>query len=349
MHEKWMELALQQAKLGEGLTSPNPSVGAVVVKNNCLLGKGFHQKAGAPHAEREAISDALKHHPAENLKGASIYITLEPCSTTGKTPPCTDAILKHGIQHVFYGSTDPNPSHKGAAKMLLSSHSIEVTSGVLEAECDAMIKEFSKKTTTGLPWVIAKTAMSLDGKISRPPGESQWLTSPESRKIVHQLRAKVDAIIIGGKTLRKDNPRLTVRLDDCPESTKQQPYRAVITHQNRASLPQDSHLFTDQHKDRTLLYQDSPFIEILKDLGEKGCNSVLLECGGGLMGQWFDQGLVDECYFFLAPLITGGENLAVAGKGVKSNESAINLKNIMYQKIGNDVLASGLIDQTKNT
>lgn len=340
-----MELAIQQAKLGEGLTSPNPCVGAVIVKNNCLLGKGSHQKAGSPHAEREAIADALKNHTTDDLKGASIYITLEPCSTTGKTPPCTDAILQHGIAEVIYGSTDPNPSHQGAANELLSSHSIKTTSGILKNECDALIKDFTKKIATGLPWVIAKTAMSLDGKISRPPGESQWLTSPESREIVHQLRAKVDAIIIGGKTLRKDNPRLTIRTADPSKLQKKQPYRAVITHQDRATLPQDSHLFNDQYKDRTIIYKDSTFLEILKDLGEKGCNNVLLECGGALMGQWFDQNLVDECHFFLAPLITGGENLAVAGKGVKSNESAINLEKVTYKKIGNDVLASGFISR----
>lgn len=337
-----MSAAVDQAKLGIGLTAPNPTVGAVIVKDGQLIGVGYHPKAGEPHAERMAIADALANHTAEDIVGSSIYVTLEPCSTTGKTPPCTAAILEAGIAKVYFGSTDPNPVHRGAAESLLSQQGVEVTTGILQEECDALIRDFSKRVTTGSPWVIAKTAMSLDGKITRPPGESQWLTSPESREIVHQLRSKVDAIIVGGRTLRKDNPKLTIR-SSTPNIQKQQPYRAVITHEGRSTLPKNLHVFSDEFKDRTVIYQDKPFEDILKDLAHKGCNSVLLECGGGLMGQWFDQRLVDECYFFLAPLVTGGSDLALAGKGVDSNESAIPLQNVTYQKIGGDVLAHGYI------
>ncbi len=342
MDKQWMALAIEQAKRGKGLTSPNPCVGSVIVKDGELLGQGFHPKAGQPHAERHAIVDTLTKHPAESLHGATLYVTLEPCSTTGKTPPCTQAIIDAGITHVVYGSTDPNPSHQGAADTTLANHNISVTSGVLEKECDALIQDFAKRITTGLPWVIAKTAMSLDGKITRPPGESQWLTSPESREIVHQLRAEVDAIIIGGRTLRKDNPRLTLRGKNVPAG-KLQPYRAIITHSERSALPDDLHVFSDEFKDRTLMYQDTAFADILKDLASKGCNSVLLECGGGLMGQWFDLGLVDECYFYLAPMVNGGADLALAGKGVASHNFAWQLHDMHYQQIGNDVLAHGFL------
>lgn len=345
-HEYWMRVALEEAEKGKGLTAPNPAVGAVIVKGDEILGKGFHSKAGAPHAEREAIADALSRHKALEIEGSSIYVTLEPCSTVGKTSACTEAIFLAGISEVIYGSTDKNPLHAGAADAYLNKKGIKVVSGVLEEDCDALIMDFSKRIMTGLPWVIAKTAMSLDGKITRPSGESQWLTSEQSREIVHELRSKVDAIIIGGRTLRKDNPRLSVRLEKNNKffkESKLQPFRVVITHEGRSQLPEDLHVFSDENKDRTIVYQDWSFINILKNLAQRGCNAVLLECGGGLMGQWFDQNLVDECHFFLAPMVTGSEDLAVGGQGVISNTAAIVLENIQYKKIGDDVLASGIV------
>jgi len=317
-HEKWMRLAIEQAKLGKGLTSPNPTVGAVIVKNDELIGKGYHPKAGALHAERMAIADAVKNSNQEKLKGSTIYVTLEPCSTTGKTPPCTSGILEAGITEVVYGCDDPNPSHAGAAKEVLEKHNISVSSGILDTECKELIRDFAKRIA------------------------SQWLTSSESRDIVHRIRSEVDAIIIGGRTLRKDNPKLTIR-GKYFNPEKSQPFRAVITHSGRSELPKNLHVFTDEHKDKTIIYQDIKFEKILTDLANRGCNSVLLECGGGLMGQWFDQSLVDECYVFLAPLITGGGDLAVAGKGVESNQSSIQLNQVTYQRIKDDVLAHGFI------
>lgn len=344
MHDHWMRIAIEEAQKGMGCTSPNPMVGAIIVRDDRLLGKGYHAKAGEPHAERMALADVLQNHGPQATQGATIYVTLEPCSTTGKTPPCTEGIIEAGITTVVWGSMDPNPDHQGAAKKILEKEGIEVITGVLEEECDLCIRAFSKRILTGMPWVIAKTAMSLDGKITRPPRESQWLTSPQSREVVHQLRAKVDAIIIGGRTLRKDNPRLTLRGDSRP-AAKVQPYRAIITHSNKRELPQGLHVFTDEYKDRTLIFHDVPFKDILLDLAERGCNSVLLECGGGLMGQWFDQKLVNECHFFIAPIVTGGGDLAVAGEGVSSNEEAIKLHQLSYQKIGDDMLARGLVGE----
>lgn len=342
MHEKWMALAIEEAKKGLGLTSPNPAVGAVIVKDDTVIGRGFHKKAGCPHAEREAIAHAKAQGKTKQMLGASIYVTLEPCSTTGQTPPCTQGIIESGITSVIYGSTDPNPAHQGGADAQLKAQGIHVTSGILETECDALIRGFSKRITTNKPLVIAKTAMSLDGKITRPPGESQWFTSPESREKVHQIRSEVDAIIVGGRTLRKDNPSLTIRGKHFRKD-KIQPYRAIITHSDRSKLPKELAVFTDEYKERTQVYTDTPFDEILTDLADKGCNTVLLECGGGLMGQWFEQHLVDECYFFLAPLITGGSDLAVGGQGATSYETSVQLTNLSYTKIGNDVLAHGVV------
>lgn len=340
--EKWMKRALEEGWKGVGLTSPNPSVGAVIIKGGVELGAGFHRKAGLPHAEREAIADAIAKHGEAALKGSSIYVTLEPCSTAGRTPACTAGIMEHGIIKVVYGAVDPNPDHAGAAYDLLQQQGIEVLSGVLSEECERLLRPFAKRITTGLPWVVAKTAMSLDGRITRPPSEGQWLTSPESREIVHQLRAQVDAIIVGGKTVRRDNPRLTLRSTES-SSEKQQPWRVVLTHAGRESLPQDFHLFTDAHKERTLLYQDQPLEQVLRDLAEKGCNSVLLECGGKLMRQFAEAELIDEYQLFYAPIITGGEDF---GFGLGDHfKGSLKLKEVSSQSIGKDTLIRGVVDR----
>lgn len=331
--EKWMLRALEEAWKGRGLTSPNPAVGAVVVKGEIELGAGYHHRAGLPHAEREAIADVVSKHGCEALHGATIYVTLEPCSTTGKTPACTSGILENRISRVVYGAVDPNPEHAGAADSLLCEQGVEVTAGVLREQCEKVLRPFAKRISSGLPWVIAKTAMSLDGRITRPPSEGQWLTSPESREIVHQLRAQVDAIIVGGKTVRRDNPRLTLRSEKSV-GKKEQPWRVVLTHAGRESLPQDFHLFTDEYKNRTLIYQDKPLAEVLRDLADKGCNSVLLECGGHLMRQFAEAELIDEYQLFYAPIITGGQDF---GFGLGNHfKSSLTLKEVRSTSIGQD-------------
>lgn len=340
VHEKWMLRALEEGKKGRGLTSPNPAVGAVIVKDEVELGSGWHRKVGRPHAEREAIADVINKHGAEALQGASIYVTLEPCSTKGRTGACTDGILENGIKTVIYGAVDPNPDHAGAADTLLRDKGVEVISEVLREQCEALLRPFAKRVTTGLPWVVAKTAMSLDGRITRPPSEGQWLTNPESREVVHQLRAKVDAIIVGGKTVRRDNPRLTLRSEQS-STEKEQPWRVVLTHAGKESLPQDFHLFTDEHQERTLVYQDKPLEDVLRDLADKGCNSVLLECGGNLMRQFAEADLVDEYQLFYAPIITGGTDFGF-GLGDHFTKS-IQLTEITSRSIGNDTLMTGLV------
>lgn len=206
---RWMALALEQARMGVGLTSPNPPVGAVVVRDGALLGKGFHARAGGGHAEVEALADARArgHDPA----GATIYVTLEPCSTQGRTPPCCGAITDAGLARVVYAVRDPNLAHAGAADAVLAKAGIAVESGVGSGGATEILRAFAKRVTTGLPWVIAKAGMSLDGKIARPAGEPQWLTGEAARADAHRLRAEVDAIIVGAGTVRADDPALTVR------------------------------------------------------------------------------------------------------------------------------------------
>ncbi len=334
----YMHIAIAEAKNGLGLTSPNPSVGAVIVKEGNILGKGWHRKAGKPHAEREAIANALKTHSPSELKGSTIYVTLEPCSTTGRTPACVEGIIDTGITRVVYGATDPNPIHSGKADKQLLGNGIEVLSGIEKEECEQLIKPFAKRISTGLPWVIAKTAMSLDGRITRPKGEGQWLTGELAREEVHRIRAEVDAIIVGGKTVRKDNPNLTIR-GDAHRAEKKQPWRVVLTEHGKKSLSNDYKLFCDEHKERTIVYEDLTLIDTLKELAQLGCNSVLLECGGGLMRQFLEQELVDEVAVFLAPIFTGGSKFGF-GLGDHLERSSF-LRNPRVQTFGVDTLIRG--------
>ncbi|MGB0774671.1 MAG: bifunctional diaminohydroxyphosphoribosylaminopyrimidine deaminase/5-amino-6-(5-phosphoribosylamino)uracil reductase RibD [Akkermansiaceae bacterium] len=340
-HAAWMKLAIEQAQQGIGLTGPNPPVGAVIVKEGKLLGEGWHHRAGKPHAEREALADVRSKHPEEALHGATIYITLEPCSTQGRTPPCTQGIIDAKIHRVVYGSTDPNPAHRGSAKALLTGLGMEVISGVCEQECDHLIRAFAKKQRTGLPWLIIKSAMSLDGRITRPPGEGQWLTSPESRRHVQVLRHESDAIITGGNTLRADNPSLTIRELSLPE--KPQPLRMVITRGTRAELVAsfpDAHLFTDAHAESTLVQEEGDVSAALETLADRGCNQVMVEAGGKLLEAFLASGHVDEVALFYAPLVTGGPDLAI----VPPFQDII-LTDQHFQRIGNDVLLRAMVQK----
>ncbi len=331
----WMRLALQEARKGIGKTSPNPAVGAVIVRNGQLLSKGWHRRAGKPHAEIEAIR-ALSD-PAL-ARGATIYITLEPCSTHGRTPPCVDAILTSGFARVVVGATDPNPVHAGRGLEILRRAGVEVLSGVLDDECRKLNEAFNHWIVTRVPLFIAKCALSLDGRITRPPAESQWLTSASARKRAHQLRSQVDAIVVGAETVRRDNPRLTIR-GLGQRAARCQPWRVVIS--RSGDLPADAALFTDEWKERTLVYDDLG--KALIDLGNRHATSVLLEGGGELLGAAFDQKLVDRIAFFYAPMLVGGDKPAVAGMGVDANESAILLEDVTYEKLGPDLFCSGRV------
>lgn len=331
-----MRLAIEQAGLGVGFTSPNPPVGAVIVKNGKLLGSGYHAKAGEPHAEREAIADTIKNHSADSLRGATIYITLEPCTSRGRTPPCSDGILEAGITRVVYGANDPNPKHAGVAEKLLSQRGLLVTQGVCEQDCQTLIRPFTKVQQAGLPWVILKSAVSLDGRITRVMSEGQWLTSPDSRQYVQQMRLESDAILTGGNTLRKDDPALTVRMES--HRPKPQPWRMIVSRGHQPNLPNDAKVFTDAFSDRTVVQLDGDIRAALLKLVEKGCNTVLVEAGGNLMGAFLDAGLADELAIFYAPMITGGPDA-----GFLQHLENIPLREPSYHRIGNDILLRALV------
>ncbi len=331
--ERFMRLALEEARRGLGRTSPNPAVGAVIVKGARVLSRGYHRAAGRPHAEIEALR-ALPSPDA--ARGTTLYVTLEPCSTRGRTPACTDAIARHGFARVVYGATDPNPAHAGRADALLAAHGIPVTRGVLAAECTALNLAWNHWITTRRPWVIAKCGLSLDGRISSHP-ESRWITNAESRADAMQLRAGVDAILIGAGTARTDDPRLTIR----GLTGARQPWRVVVTNSGR--LPATLRLFTDRHRDRTLVFRKEPLDAVLRTLGAMDVTSVLIEGGGATLGEAFDAGLVNEVVFYFAPQLLGGPVPAVGGRGVGRNEDALRLRDVTYTRLGDDVRVRGLI------
>jgi diaminohydroxyphosphoribosylaminopyrimidine deaminase/5-amino-6-(5-phosphoribosylamino)uracil reductase len=331
---RWMSVAVDQARRGIGLTTPNPPVGAVVVKDDVIIGQGYHQRAGLPHAEVEAIRAALARFP-KLVQGSTIYVTLEPCSTHGRTPPCTEAIKAARIARVVYGAHDPNPSHRGRAEEILQASGIAVTYGVMEAECRELIGPFTKWVTTGIPYVIAKAGQSLDGRITRPSGESQWITSEAARTHGRRLRMRVDAIIVGAETVRRDNPQLTLRMGDAGQG-KVQPLRVIMT--RSGVLPADARVFTDEHRERTLVMPGLDFPDVLAELGRRGVVSVLVEGGGIILGRAFATQMVDEVVWYVAPRLCGGGRPSIAGLPLASS---VELNPVRVLLIGDNVCFTG--------
>ncbi|WP_367870523.1 bifunctional diaminohydroxyphosphoribosylaminopyrimidine deaminase/5-amino-6-(5-phosphoribosylamino)uracil reductase RibD [Luteolibacter sp. Populi] len=332
--QRWMQRAIGEARKGIGRTAPNPAVGAVIVKGGVELGAGWHRGAGLPHAEREAIAAVRALHGFEAMRGSEIYVTLEPCSTHGRTPPCTDGLIEAGFARVIYAAEDPNPAHAGRADRLLEAAGIRVARGVLAEEAAALIRPFAKVQCSGLPWVILKTAMSLDGRITRPPGEGMWLTGPEARAEVQRLRAECQAILTSGETVRRDNPRLDLR-DPELAAGRAQPWRVVLT-RDAASLPPDATIFTDAQRERTLVEDRDHPEQVLRRLAaERGVSAVMVECGGRLAAELMEAGLVDEWVAFLAPLLAGGPVPALAGGGFREG---LRLLDPVFTRFGPDVM-----------
>jgi diaminohydroxyphosphoribosylaminopyrimidine deaminase/5-amino-6-(5-phosphoribosylamino)uracil reductase len=335
----WMALALEEARKGVGKTSPNPPVGAVIVKQEVLLGSGWHRAAGRPHAEREALADAFETHGRDAVRGATVYITLEPCSTHGRTPPCTQGLIDAGVARVVYACVDRNPDHAGRADALLTAAGIQVTSGVCREEAEQILRPFFKVRETGLPWVIWKTAMSLDGRLTRPPGESQWLTGEAARADVQRLRGTVDAILTSGATVRRDQPALTIRVPELLEG-RPQPWRVVFSDQPD-SLPKEAPLFTDAWRERTLIRPRHDLETTLRNLArEQGVLSVMTEAGGIFSAALFDAGLVDEVVVYYAPLLCGGPSPALAGAGLPQS---LHLEETEFVQLGDDLRFRGVI------
>jgi diaminohydroxyphosphoribosylaminopyrimidine deaminase/5-amino-6-(5-phosphoribosylamino)uracil reductase len=327
--EEWMNLALDEARKGVGKTAPNPPVGAVIVKHGVLLGEGHHRAAGQPHAEREALADAA----GKDIRGATIYITLEPCSTHGRTPPCTQGLIDAGIARVVYACVDRNPDHAGRADALLTAAGIEVSSGVCREEAEKILRPFFKVRATGLPWVIWKTAMSLDGRITRPPGEGQWLTGGPARSDVQKLRATVDAILTSGETVRRDRPALTIRVPELLAG-RPQPWRVIVSDRPET-------LSLDESMERTLIRPRGDLAEILRNLArEQGVLTVMIEAGGVFSAAMLEAGLVDEAVVYYAPLLCGGPSPALGGAGLAES---LHLTEIDFLQLGNDIRLRGVI------
>ena len=329
---KFMRMALKLAGARRGLTNPNPTVGAVVVKRGKIVGSGFHKKCGLPHAEVNALVSA-----GDKAKGADLYVTLEPCCHFGRTPPCTEAIIRAGIKRVVIAMKDPNPLNNGKGSEKLRRAGIRLVTGVLSEEAAAMNRPYVKFIKEKTPYVTLKMAQSLDGKIATRTGDSKWITSDAARRYVDALRGRVDAVMVGSKTVLKDDPSLT-----CKIPGSKQPLRIVAAGKSRI---QSSAKVLSGAKISEVLIAKGPngrvdLRRLLKDLGKAGIVHLLVEGGGELASSFIKERLVDQYLFFIAPKIIGGRDAvtSVEGLGIKDLKSAAVLKNMKVHKIGGDIL-----------
>ena len=357
IHKKWMIRAIRLASLGRGFTSPNPLVGAVILdKKGKLISEGFHQKAGMPHAEAMAFNN-LK----DDASGGSLYVNLEPCCHRGKTPPCVDRIISSGIKKVFVSIKDPDLRVAGKGIKLLENAGIEVNLGLCENEALELNKEFIHKNLNGFSYGVLKWAMSIDGRVGLKNGQSKWITTEKSRALVHKFRADFDAIIIGGDTLRKDNPILTTR-----GFKKKEPLRVVFT--RTLDLPLNAKLWDTEVSNTLVVYDSSKADEenlkripnnvviekvssddpklISKVLAQKGCNKVLWECGPKLSTAAVKAGCIQEFVTFLAPKIVGGENVMnpFSDFEFKAMNEVINLELQEIKSISRDIYIRSLMN-----
>ena len=336
--EKFMRAALSEAKKALGQTSPNPTVGAVLVVDDRIVARGHHRGAGCDHAEVECLRNFDGPVPAR----ATLYVTLEPCSTEGRTAPCTDAILEAGLRNVVVGAIDVNPRHSGKGIEQLQNAGVSVREGVLADDCAQINEAFNKWIVTERPFVIAKCGMSLDGRLTRLVGESRWTTGGSARRDAHQLRSQVDAILVGAKTVRADNPRLTVR----NIRGARQPWRVVLTRSRK--LPRRVHLFSDRFRSHTLVFQRKSLTDVLKNLGERAVTSVLIEGGGEVLGQALDARLIDKVQLYLGPILTGGPVTAFPGRGAENVANALRLRRVSYRQIGQTLCVTGYPEISKS-
>jgi diaminohydroxyphosphoribosylaminopyrimidine deaminase/5-amino-6-(5-phosphoribosylamino)uracil reductase len=357
--EYFMELALTLAQKAKGKTSPNPMVGALVVKNNRIIGKGYHEKAGSDHAEVIALDEAgLK------AKGATLYVTLEPCAHFGKTPPCVDRIIKSQVKEVIVGMSDPNPLNNGKGISILKQHRIKVRVGFLEDRLKKLNEVFIKYITRRLPFVTVKVAESLDGRIATKRGDSKWITSDKSRLYAHRLRQDYDGVMVGVNTVLRDDPKLEAWF------SKKDPIKIIVDSQ--LSISAEANIFSRNSKviiatlpiapgqatkNRDILAQKSKILEVkeksgqvslrdmMKKLGQLEITNILVEGGGTLIGSLFDEGLVDKVMFFISPKIIGGKEAisSVMGKGIEQIDKAVKLREVTSKRIGEDFLIEGYV------
>jgi len=343
--------ALQLAERGRGKVEPNPRVGAVVLdRKGGLAAEGWHSRFGGPHAEVEALKNAGK-----KARGGTLFVTLEPCSTFGKTPPCTDAILNSGIKRVVVGTQDPDPRHQGRGTRILKSRRISVVTGILQGPAKEQNPEFFKWMKSGIPYVGLKLAQSLDGKIATSRGESKWITSPSSRERVQLLRSLHQAVLVGTETLRKDKPRLALR------GIKGRAPRRIFVVRDPNQL---SGYLKAQAKEGDLLFFKIPprfslkkmrgipapfnargirIAFLMKTLGREGISSLLVEGGGEMAASFLEGGWADKLYIFIAPILIGGRaaKTGLEGKGIETLAKAFRLERMSVETIGPDILVQG--------
>ncbi|MDJ0624684.1 MAG: bifunctional diaminohydroxyphosphoribosylaminopyrimidine deaminase/5-amino-6-(5-phosphoribosylamino)uracil reductase RibD [Desulfocapsaceae bacterium] len=361
--KEYIQLALDEAKKALGRTSPNPCVGAVIVKKGRIVATGYHERAGAPHAEIHALERA-----GEEAAGATLYVTLEPCNHTGRTPPCSHAVVRSGISRVVIGMLDPNPLVSGAGKKYLLDHGVEVVDGVLEKECRQINESFIKYITTGLPLVALKAGVSLDGRLNYKRGESGWITGQQSAVKVHQLRNYYDAILVGRTTVAIDNPSLTTRLSD---GSGRDPVRVILD--SHLSLPDTAKIFHQQSESFTWLFCNAKvddgrirqieakgarvtvvhsdkhdhldLKEVLQCLAQEDLTSLLVEGGARIHGSFLKSTLADKAYLFYAPIFagSGGESL-ISNLQINAKREAVSLTDVLYTQFGEDMLVEGKIN-----
>lgn len=358
-----MRRALELAERGLGRTSPNPAVGAVVVRDGAIVGEGYHRRAGGPHAERIALSSA-----GEAARGAEMYVTLEPCCHHGRTPPCTEAIIESGVARVFYAADDPDPRCAGGGEAALRAAGIEVHGGLLAEEARRLLAGYIRHRLTGRPLVTAKLAMSLDGRIATRTGDSQWISGEQSRRIVHQMRDRCDAVMVGVGTVLTDDPALTTR--DVPGG--RDALRVIVD--SRARTPADATVIREQSDagcliactdrglpDRVAVLRDAgaevlvlpdlgghvDLAALMDALGRRGALNVLIEGGGELVAGALDAGVVDRMMLFYAPIIIGGRDAVpgVAGEGAERVADAVKLRDVTTRLVGDDLLVEGAVER----
>lgn len=361
----YMELALELARKGQGFTSPNPMVGAVVVKGGRVTGSGYHHAAGQPHAEVNAIEDA-----GDGAEGAALYVNLEPCNHTGRTPPCTHKILQAGIRRVVVAMRDPNTEVTGGGIEFLKKHGVQVELGVGEEKARRLNEAFVKFMCTKRPFVILKCAATLDGYIATRSGDSKWITNEQSRGVVHKLRHAVDAILVGINTVTADDPSLTTRMESGPGMD---PVRIILD--SRLSISPQAKVLRLKSDSDTILVVGNSVVEekrsafekkgvqiietplknnfidmdyLMDLLGSMRITSLLIEGGGRIIASALHARIVDKVMFFYAPKILGGDDgVAICrGTGALAMADAIRVKDIAAQRYGDDVLIEGYIEKT---
>lgn len=356
--EHFMQRAIALAQRGVGRTAPNPPVGAVLVRDGRIVGEGWHRQAGTPHAEIHALRAA-----GDEARGADLYVTLEPCCHQGRTGPCTDAVIAAGVARVMVGSEDPNPQVAGKGAAMLRAAGIEVVDGVHEEDCRSLIAPFAKRMRTGLPYVVYKAAMSLDGQTATSSGASQWISCPASRSMVHRLRDQVDAIAVGSGTVLADNPRLTTRLPEGGRDARRvvfdgrlrtSPQAAVFSQDSTAGAilvtaldhPEEAlRPFRERGVDIIRVARQDGLLDLcaaLRELAARDILHLLLEGGNVLAGAMLHAGLIDRVKLFIAPVLLGGQGRSLfAGATVAELGAAFRLTALSVSRVDTDILVEG--------